>query len=67
MKYSLSPREIPWGKPEEFPEGSGYIFIIFPHFSHNTEIVNYKSSIDFPGRSVMEELILRIALTAGQY
>ena len=42
-------------------------FIVFPDLSHNTDILNYKSSIDLPGRSILEELILRIALTAGQF
>ena len=30
-------------------------------------ILNYNSSIDLPGRSILEQLILRIAPTAGQY
>ena len=57
MKYSLSPREIPRAKPKGFPEGSG----------HNTDIFNYKYSIDLPGISILEELILRTASTAGLY
>ena len=56
MKYSLSPREF-----------SMLYFTIFPDSSHNTDILNYNSSIDLPGRSILEELILRIAPTAGQY
>ena len=39
-------------------------FIVFFDWNHNTDILNYKSSIDLPGRS---RLILCIALTAGQY
>ena len=35
--------------------------------SHNTDNHNYKASIDLPGRSMLEELILCIAFTAGQY
>ena len=35
--------------------------------SHNTAIFNYKSSTDLPWRSILEELILRIASTAGQW
>ena len=35
--------------------------------SHSTDILNYNSSIDLPGRSILEELILHIAPTAGQY
>ena len=42
-------------------------FIVFPDSSHNTDILNYKSSIDLPWGSILEELILCIALTAGQY
>ena len=42
-------------------------FIAYPDSSHNTDILNYNSSIDFPGRSILEELILHIAPTAGQY
>ena len=49
MKYSLSPREIPRAKPKEFPKGSGYISSYNPNLSHNTDILNYNSSIDFPG------------------
>ena len=30
MEYSLSPREIPWAKPEGFPKGPGYISLYFP-------------------------------------
>ena len=42
-------------------------FIVFPDLRHNTDILNYKSRNDLPGKSILEELILRIALTAGQY
>ena len=42
-------------------------FIIFPDSSHNTDILSYKLSIDIPGRSILEELILHIAPTAEQY
>ena len=41
--------------------------ILFPDSSHNTDILNYKASIDLPGRSILEEFILCITLTAGQY
>ena len=41
--------------------------MVFPDSNHKTDILNYISSFDHPGRSVLEELILRIALTAGQY
>ena len=57
MKYSLSLKEIPRAKPEEFP--------VYPDSSHNTDILNYNSSIVLPGRAILEELILRIALAAG--
>ena len=42
-------------------------FIVYPDSSHNTDILNYNSSTDLPGISILEELILRIASTAGQY
>ena len=42
-------------------------FIILSNMSHNTDILNYNSSIDLPWRSILEELILRIAQTAWQY
>ena len=67
MKYSLSPREIPCAKPEGFPEGSGYISLYIPNSSHNTDILKYNFSIDLPGRSILEDVILRIALSTGQY
>ena len=42
-------------------------FIVFFDSSHNTDILNFKSSIGPPGRSILVELILRIASAAGQY
>ena len=30
VKYSLSPREIPWAPPSGFPSGSGYISLYIP-------------------------------------
>ena len=42
-------------------------FIVYRDSSHITDILNYKSSIDLPGKSILEKLILRIAFTAGQY
>ena len=64
MKYSL--RKILRAKPKGFPKLSLY-FIVFPDSSHNTYILNYKSSIDLSVRLILEKLILRIAPTAGQY
>ena len=58
MKYNLNPREIPRAR---------VYFILFSDSSQNTDIFNNKSSIDLPGGSILEELILHIALTAGQY
>ena len=40
---------------------------IFSDSSHNMDILNYKSSIDIPKRSILEECIFRVSLTAGQY
>ena len=56
MKYSLSLREIRRVKPEGNPEGEArgisrglrLYFIAFPDSSHNTDILNNKSSIDLP-------------------
>ena len=65
MKYSLSTWEIPRVKPEGFPEGLRLYFALYPNLSHNTAIINlysYTSSIVFPGRAILEELILHIAL-----
>ena len=42
MKYSLSPQEIPWASPAEFPSGSGYIssrHIFHISSRHNTDTV----------------------------
>ena len=52
--------------PRRFPRAQA-IFIVFPDSSNNTHILNFNTSIDLPGRSVLEELILRIALSTGQY
>ena len=64
-----------WPEPEGNPEGEARVisrglwlyFIVLPDSSHNTDILNYKSSIELSGRSILEELIIRIAPTAGQY
>ena len=42
-------------------------FIKYPDSSQNTDILNYNSSNWPSWRSILEELILRIAPTAGQY
>ena len=65
MKYILSPREIPRAKLKRFPEGLGYISSYFP-----TRVKIQTFSITTPamtGSSIFNELILRIAPTAGQY
>ena len=63
MKYSLSSKEVPRAKLKGFPDGSGYIALYIR--SHNTDILNYNTSIVLPGRARLEELILRIALAAA--
>ena len=65
MKYSQSPREISRPKPKGFFLGLMRYFTVYPDSSHNTDILNYNSSIVFPGRAILKELILRIALAAG--
>ena len=37
-------------------------FIVHPDSTHNTDILNYNLGIVLPGRAILEELILRIAL-----
>ena len=65
-KYSLSLRQILKAMTKGFPKGSGYIWL-YPDSTHTTYILNYKSSIDLPRRSILEDLILHIALTAWNY
>ena len=62
-----------WPEPEGNPEGKAQgisrglrlYFTVYPNSSHNTDILNYNSSIVLPGRALFEELILCIALAAG--
>ena len=54
------------GKSRRICRGLRLYFIVYCDSSYNTDILNYNFSID-PGRSLLEELILCIALTAGQY
>ena len=63
----LEPERNPEGKARAISTGLRLYFIVFPDSSHNTDILNYKSSINLPVRSILEESILRIALKAGQY
>ena len=55
MKYSLSLREIPRAKLEGVPEGSDFISLCI------------QTQIAIQTFSILVELILRIAPTAGQY
>ena len=41
-------------------------FIVYRDSSHITDILNYKSSIDLPVKSILEKLILCIAVRALQ-
>ena len=66
MKYSLSPREIPRAKSEGLPEGSGYIswyIRLESQYRHSQLQLLHCPSWG----SILEELILLSALTAGQY
>ena len=75
--YSDKRRDIRWniakgkGNPEGEAQGISrglrLYFIVHPNLSETTDILNYSSNLDLPGRSILEELILRIASTAGQY
>ena len=55
MKYTLRPKEMPRAKPEGFSEGSGHISSYIP-----TRVTIQAFSI-----TILEELILCIALTTG--
>ena len=64
---------IAWVRGKSWEQSPRYFSraqAIFHHtsdLSHNTDILNNNSSINLPGRSILEELILCIAHTAGQY
>ena len=64
VKYSLSPREIVRAKPRDFLRALA-VFHRKPDLSHNTDILNYYSSIVLPGRAILEDLILCNALADG--
>ena len=53
------------GKARGISRGVRLYFTVYPDLSHNTEILNYISSIVLAGRAILEELILRSALAAG--
>ena len=53
------------GEAQGISRGLRLYFTAYPDLSHNTDILNYNSSIVLPGRAILEELILRIALAAG--
>ena len=52
-------------KPVGDPEVLG--FIVYLISSHNKDILNYNSSIDLPGRSVLEEENLCAVLDLGKF
>ena len=57
---------IAWARGK--PQGRRLYFTVYPDLSQNTDILNilnYTSSIVFPGRALLEELILRIGVAAG--
>ena len=70
VKYSPSKRDIPRAEPKGFPKGSGcispYILtkVIIQTFSISK---SFTSSIVFPDRAILEELILRIGLATLYY
>ena len=61
------PEGNPEGEARVISRGLRLYFFVFPDLSQNTEILNFNSNIGLSGRSIMEELILHIARTAGQY
>ena len=46
-------------------QGLRLYFTVYPNMSHRTDILNYNYSIVLPGRVILKELIIRIALSAG--
>ena len=66
-KICPEPKGNPEGEAREIFQWFRLYFIVFPVSSHYIDMLNYKSSIDIPGRSILEELILPIASIAGQY
>ena len=69
--YSDERRDIRWNiawargqNPRNF-WGLRLYFTLYPDSSHNTVILNYNSSITLPGRAILKELILHIALASG--
>ena len=66
-EISLEPEGNPKVKALWISLGLRLYFIVCPDSSHNTDILNCNSSITLPVRSILEEVILRIALSTGQY
>ena len=62
MKYSLSPKEI----PRDFLRAQA-IFYCISRLESQYRSFQLQIQHWFPGRSILEELILQIAPTAGQY
>ena len=60
MKYSLSPREIPRAKPEEFPKGSSYISLYF-----RTQFTMQTLSITNPALTFLGGLFSILLLQLG--
>ena len=48
IKYSRSPREMPEAETHGIFWGPRLYFIVYPNWSHNTDILNYNSSIVLP-------------------
>ena len=53
------------GESRGISQGLMLYFTVYPNSSHKTDILNYNSIIVPPGRAILEELILHIALAAG--
>ena len=64
MKYSLSQREFPNAESEGTPEGSNYNSQYIPTrvITQLSNSKDYTSSVGFPRRTILKELIHRIAL-----
>ena len=66
MKYSLTQGKYQGQSPRDFPRGSGYISSYFPT-GVTIQTFSIKTAAFPSWLSVLEKLIICIALTAGQY
>ena len=60
-------RDIPWNEAWALgiSRGLSLYFTIYPNTSHSTDSLNYNYRIVLPGRAILKELVIYIALSAG--